>query len=389
MNLQTHIRHELWTAVRTSYEAGNYSHAVVDAIQFVSQLIRDKSGVDGDGAALVGNALEGESPLLCLNSLATVSEKDEQRGVAHILRGLYVGIRNPRSHERSSDTAAAADAIIYFIDYLVGLLGASSDTFTVERFLSQLRDPDFVTTERYATLLVGKVPATRRGDAIGAIVSNRTDLDLGKLRHVITNLVGRLSEGQLAAFLSAMSRELDMATEFTPIKSALQLVPPEHWPRLDDLVRLRLEEKLLKGIRAGTYVKDKTTEPLATWSRRFVRHFDVRIEVGHVLMQKLKSDDGHRHFVSEYFFEQLPLCVEGDYRVASCVDAISTALRNGDPVVRARFVAHIGSFPATWTGKFVEALKDVTDPTKPGVKLPDGTPLLTAPDEVNFDDIPF
>jgi hypothetical protein len=52
-------------------------------------------------------------------------------------------------------------------------------------------------------------------------------------------------------------------------------------------------------------------------------------------------------------------------------------------------VAHIGSFPATWTGKFVEALKDVTDPTKPGVKLPDGTPLLTAPDEVNFDDIPF
>jgi hypothetical protein len=54
MNLQTHIRNSLWLAIQSTYEAKNYSHAILDAMHYLSNVLREKTGVDGDGATLVG-----------------------------------------------------------------------------------------------------------------------------------------------------------------------------------------------------------------------------------------------------------------------------------------------------------------------------------------------
>lgn len=62
MNLQTHIKNDLWLAIQSTYEAGNYSHAIVDAMHYMSNILRDRTGVDGDGKSLVGQALGGDSP---------------------------------------------------------------------------------------------------------------------------------------------------------------------------------------------------------------------------------------------------------------------------------------------------------------------------------------
>ncbi|WP_082874669.1 TIGR02391 family protein [Burkholderia sp. MSMB1589WGS] len=62
MNLQTHIPEALWDAIRVAYEAENYSHAVLDATHFISNLLRERAGVDGDGSALIGQALGGLKP---------------------------------------------------------------------------------------------------------------------------------------------------------------------------------------------------------------------------------------------------------------------------------------------------------------------------------------
>ncbi len=100
MNLQTHISDQLWEAIEGSYQAGNFSHAVLDALHFVTDTIRQKSGIDADGAALVGQALGGDTPKLRINAFQTETEKNIQRGIEQILRGIYTGIRNPRSHEQ-------------------------------------------------------------------------------------------------------------------------------------------------------------------------------------------------------------------------------------------------------------------------------------------------
>ncbi len=106
--------------------AKNYSHSIVDAMHHFSTVLRDKAGVDGDGAALVGQALGGDSPRLKINKLQTETERNQQHGIESILRGMYQAIRNPRSHEQIEDTQETADAIIVFINYLLGIDYASN-----------------------------------------------------------------------------------------------------------------------------------------------------------------------------------------------------------------------------------------------------------------------
>ena len=77
----------------------NYFHAVLEATKGLAQRIREMSGADGDGAALVEKAFSGDAPLLPLNSLRTQTEKSQQKGFALLLKGCFVAVRNPLAHE--------------------------------------------------------------------------------------------------------------------------------------------------------------------------------------------------------------------------------------------------------------------------------------------------
>jgi uncharacterized protein (TIGR02391 family) len=131
MNLQTQIRTELWLAISNTYQAGNYNHAILDAMHYLSEVIRTKANVDGDGASLVGQSLGGDSPKLRVNKLQTETERNIQRGLEQILRGLYLAIRNPRAHEQFEDSKDTADAIVHFINYLLSILERFSIAFSL------------------------------------------------------------------------------------------------------------------------------------------------------------------------------------------------------------------------------------------------------------------
>ncbi len=62
MDLRTEIKQELWNAIEKQYESGLYSNAVVESIHYLSNIIRERANVDGDGASLVGQAFGGDSP---------------------------------------------------------------------------------------------------------------------------------------------------------------------------------------------------------------------------------------------------------------------------------------------------------------------------------------
>ena len=58
----------------------NYFHAVFEASKGLAQRIRDKSGVDGDGAKLVDNVFSVNGPVLAFNTLQTEVDKTEHKG---------------------------------------------------------------------------------------------------------------------------------------------------------------------------------------------------------------------------------------------------------------------------------------------------------------------
>lgn len=77
----------------------NYFHAVLEACKSVAQKLRDLSGTDGDGAALVDAACSISSgPIVAFNPLATEWERSEHTGLATLMKGLFGTFRNPSAH---------------------------------------------------------------------------------------------------------------------------------------------------------------------------------------------------------------------------------------------------------------------------------------------------
>jgi uncharacterized protein (TIGR02391 family) len=80
---------------------GNYFHAVFEATKSVAQKLRDRTGLTSDGGTLVSEALSiqgGKTPLLAWNTLTTENEKNEHRGVALIISGVFSYFRNLPAH---------------------------------------------------------------------------------------------------------------------------------------------------------------------------------------------------------------------------------------------------------------------------------------------------
>lgn len=353
MNLQTQLAPELWKAIETTYEAGHYR--------------------------------------LRLNALGTESERNVQKGVEQILRGIYLAIRSPRSHEQQQDSKEQADAIIHFLNYLLHILNASRPAFTVDGFMQAIADPEFVESPRYAEVLLGDVPVARRADVLLAIFAQRKNFNLRKLRHVIQNLLALLSEAQTAHYLAVVSDELRTVTDDGAIRTCLQMLTPDLWPRIAESARLRIENKLIRSMREGEVLLDgRVLGSLGAWSNAFIKTFTLRDDAAGVVLAKLgDSDPDDRRYITKYFFAHLPDILGKEHELRRAVGLMAKAIREGDNSVHEAVIAYAAHFPAEWQSRLAEALTDFTDAENPGVVLSDGTPLLSAPTPSGDDDIPF
>ena len=64
MNLESRIDPRLWTAVRSNLETRHFTDAVLDAIRFLSDLIRERTDLETDGVVLINAAFGGKAPKL-------------------------------------------------------------------------------------------------------------------------------------------------------------------------------------------------------------------------------------------------------------------------------------------------------------------------------------
>lgn len=90
----------------------NYFHAVFEATKSVADKLRQKSGLTGDGAELVDNALglgRTGCPLLAFNTLQTDTERSEQKGLAMLFKGMFGTFRNVTAHAPKITWAISED----------------------------------------------------------------------------------------------------------------------------------------------------------------------------------------------------------------------------------------------------------------------------------------
>lgn len=314
MNLETRLPADLWGAVRMNYEKRNFTGAILDAFYFLSDVLRKKSGAEGDGAALVGQALGGASPKIKLNRLQSESEWNVQKGVEQMLRGFYQAVRNPRSHEKITDTEENAQVLIVFIGYLVRQIDQAKSQFSRPDFVKRVFDPDFVPQERYAKLLVEEIPKGQRLEVFLDVYRAKETGKPEHLRHFFVVLLSQLSEDELRQVHEVISEELRTADDETTIRLIVGSFDGSVWPNVDEAARLRIENRLIRSVREGRYNRQQETcrgGALGTWSTRLLPYFTLKHEFLRAVSDKLCSNSVEEEdYVFRYLFGSLKALVD-------------------------------------------------------------------------------
>lgn len=90
-------------------------HACLEATKSIFDRLRMATGAQGDGAALVDAALAlGKTgvPALAINALGTQTERDEQKGLANLIKGLGGLYRNPTAHDPRLNRSVSDDELL-------------------------------------------------------------------------------------------------------------------------------------------------------------------------------------------------------------------------------------------------------------------------------------
>jgi uncharacterized protein (TIGR02391 family) len=125
------IHPEVLKYCRTELLQDNYFHAVFEATKGLAQRIRDASGINADGVALVDRVFSIERPILAINTLQTETEKTEHKGFVALLKGCFAAIRNPLAHEPKILWEGEDDAADYLS--LISLLHRKLDDCVLTR----------------------------------------------------------------------------------------------------------------------------------------------------------------------------------------------------------------------------------------------------------------
>jgi uncharacterized protein (TIGR02391 family) len=364
MDLKTGLAEPLWAAIETTYESRNYTGAILDAMYYLGDIIREKTGLQSDGVALVGQALGGKSPKLKITKFQTESDRNIQKGTENLLLGLYQSIRNPRSHGKHADTKEDADAIILFINYLLKIIGGAKGTFSKSDFLNRVFDPSFVEKNRYAELLVEKIPPKQRLDVMIEVYRRKEEGEIDKLQLFTRALLAKLEEDEISTLAEVVSQELSNTDSNESVRFSAKIFPIEFWTRLDESAKLRSENRFLKSVTEGEYITSSSKcikGAFGTWCGGHLHVFLMRDDFLWELLAKLDSSNtNEQDYVFEYFTGPLLSTLskmQGTGLANLATDIIQEHVKAGDK----RFYNLAGHAVRVYKGFWKDSLKESID----------------------------
>jgi len=390
MNLKSLISEELWSSIKDTYEASNYSHAINDGMIHLSNKLREKGDVDGDGVDLVSKTLSLKNPKIKLNKLQTKTDTVIQEGFYFLVRGLYQAIRDPRSHESHADindTKETADSILLFINFILENIEKAKGSFVLEDLKRRVFDKDFFYSDKYANLLVREIPKKKRFDTLVEIYRDKMQGDIYKVSLFLQTLLFQLPTNEQDEFFSIISAELIDTSNIREIIINLKIIPEHYWGKIKDIPRMRIEGKIISAIEEGEVDwKGNITGGWATWAREHLEDFTLADRLRSTFNKKIKSDNRDEElYVFKYFLEVIPRIIQSDISVNTYVNKISSRIINNDYTFKEALLEKISYLPREWQKKFQNAFINEEPGIHETVFLPDGSPLFPIED----DEIPF
>jgi len=248
--------HHLWDVVVDSYERGSYTTSIINLVQYVNEVVRERSELSYDNTKLMNNAFLGSNPHLKINNLETQTEKDTQEGVGYLLKGVCLAIRNPRSHERIIDNIDTADRIILFIDFVLKFITASQSTNLIEDWLEIVFDKEFVDTQEYAEALFQDLPKKKRYDLLIEIFRNIDKSINSSSAKLVSKILDSLSNGERNDFFRVQSQFLMKSPVNIELWNFFKIFPQNNWIDINKVSRLRIENMIKISVAEGKEVTE-------------------------------------------------------------------------------------------------------------------------------------
>jgi uncharacterized protein (TIGR02391 family) len=313
MAIESSFDSRMWETVGKSYEERNYTAAILDSIQYLGDVVRDKTGLASDGMSLVGEAFGGSKPKLRVNRFETETDKNVQGGIEHLIRGLYKTFRNPRSHEKHIDSQEDANTVLLLVTYLLKVIGQAKSQFEKTSFLERVFDSEFVESDRYAELLAAEIPVKHQFDVLVDIYRKRDTGEAEKLRYIVKALWKIISEEAKSDFAAVVSIDLNTVARDS-LQEIIELLDADIWSRCTDAARLRIESILIRSIKDGLYDEEKSeclSGALGTWATNIIHSAVLMSEFQTAVAERLDNADGR---ASDYIHR---------YILAPLLDAVS------------------------------------------------------------------
>lgn len=346
----------LVAAVGNRIESDLFTDAIIAGTKYLTDTLREKGGCEGDGAQLVGQVLDGTAPKLPINTLRTVSEIDEQKGIAQLLRGYYIGIRNPRTHEATEDTEEFCIRIMVLIDTMLQFLNREVEEFDVPGFVNRIYDPHFVASSEYAHALISQVPNDKLIDVFQIAFARRNDGDIKQVEVAFQAIYQLMPEGNLKAAIECVGDALREATESSDIANLFKLLKPSAWQLLQDDVKMRVENIVIESCNEGRFDKYSGIEKgsIGTWGTTFGRYFSRKDDLGVAILSRLLNDWYTQNYIGKYYMYSLPSIITDEGVFDELSNNLSYAvLGNQAEVVRTKLLEVCSNYPE----KLKESLK--------------------------------
>jgi uncharacterized protein (TIGR02391 family) len=343
---------ELIKAVQSRIDNGQYSDAILTAFRYLTDVIREKSGEGGDGAALVGKALGGAAPPIRLSELRTVSQQDEQKGLEQLVRGLYIGIRNPRTHDSFQDTEDYCLRVLIIIDTVLQYVRREVEAFDVVSFADRVLDRFFVPSNEYADSLVSQVPDNKLYEVFAEIFNRRDEGDNTRTRYAFEALYRRMSKDALVEAAEKMAHVLRTESDTAKITAIFGIMRPDQWTYLPGDVRLRMEHLIVEDCRRGrydVYGGGSQFGAIGSWGSKFAMHFTSKEALSATLLELLHRNWYTQNYVGAYYLYTLPDIATDPDTIKKIAEALAYALlTNQALVLRQKFNETCHNYPQNW-----------------------------------------
>lgn len=108
---------------KSRFDSGHRSDAVEAAFKEINsrikEFVRQRTGAELDGAALMNHAFSPTKPIIILDDLETEDGKNIQQGYMQMFAGSMIGVRNPKAH---ANTEIEKDEAISWLHLASNLL---------------------------------------------------------------------------------------------------------------------------------------------------------------------------------------------------------------------------------------------------------------------------